>query len=127
MIKGITFILAVYSASIVFYGGAEMVHDALHYLADHFESSVHSHAHDHHHTYHDHGSHKHHHVALHHNHQLPGDAEDSLPELMHFFLFVQFSPEFLFGDNRFISFHPYCPTTLLHTDLNPVTPPPWQS
>lgn len=100
-----------------------MLHDGLHYIADHFQSTVHSHAHDHHHTYHDHGSHQHNHASFH-NHQLPGDEEDSLPVLIHFFLFVQRSDEFVFGDSRFITFHQHYITTICIADLTPRTPPP---
>lgn len=126
VMRGITFILAVYSASIVFYGGAEMLHDGLHYMADHFQSSVHSHAHDHHHTYHDHGSHQHNHAAVH-THQLPNKAEDSFPILIHFFLFAQGNPEFVFGDSCFIAFYRHYSTILFFTAPNPLTPPPRQS
>lgn len=120
--KGATIVLLLYATSMVCHGSLEMVHDLLHYLAEHYHSTLHDHAHGHHHTVHDHDHHHHHHAAVSHYH-ADGEEDQSPSSLINFFLFVQQKPAFTFA-NLLQGRLPGLTINLTTGFLLPTTPPP---
>lgn len=122
--RGATIVLIFYATSMVCHGALEMVHDLLHYLAEHHHSTLHDHDHGHHHTVHDHEHHHHHHAEVVHHHDADPEEDQSRSALINFFLFIQRKPVFAFANLQLSGIFSDLTAHIKTSSLLPPTPPP---
>jgi hypothetical protein len=124
VMRCVTIVLIFYATSMVCHGSLEMVHDLLHYLAEHHHSTLHDHDHGHHHTVHDHEHHHHHHAEAVHHHDEDSEEDQSRSSRINFFLFIQRKPVFVFANLLILRVFSDRTTNIKTSFLLPPTPPP---